>query len=180
MRLELRNCCVRDLAPGDAPSLAQNANNRKVWLNLRDRFPHPYKLDDARVFIANAMRQTPPTVWAIEADGQALGTIGLGLRTDIERISAEIGYWIGEPLWGRGIMTEAVTAVTRWSLNEFNLTRIYALPFADNAASCRVLEKAGYTCEGRLRKSAIKEGRVVDQLMYAHVVGDDSVQNVAE
>ena len=90
-------------------------------------------------------------------------------RSDIERVSAEIGYWIGEPFWGRGIMTDVLRGVTDWCLEHFQLTRIYALPFAENAASCRVLGKAGYVCEGRLRKSAIKDGKVVDQFMYAFV-----------
>ncbi len=172
MNIKLKSCCVRDLVAADAAALARHANNRKIWLNLRDRFPHPYTLDDARVFIANAARQSPQTVWAIDVAGEAAGTIGIIPRSDIERVSAEIGYWIGEPFWGRGIMTEAVKAVSEWALKEFSLTRIYALASATNAPSCRVLEKAGYVCEGRLRKSAIKDGQVLDQLLYACVVAD--------
>lgn len=173
MKLKLPSCCVRDVITADAPSLARHANNRKVWLNLRDRFPHPYTLRDAVSFIERVQEQSPPTVWAIEVAGAAAGTIGIMPRSDIERVSAEIGYWIGEPYWGRGIMTEALQAVTEWTVKEFQLTRIDALPFATNAASCRVLEKAGYVCEGRLRKSAIKDGQVVDQFMYAYVTGND-------
>jgi RimJ/RimL family protein N-acetyltransferase len=172
VKIDLKRCCVRDLVPADAASLARHANNRQIWLNLRDRFPHPYTLEDARVFIANAMRQTPPTVWTIEAGGEAIGTIGIMLRSDIERVGAEIGYWIGETFWGRGIMTEAVRAVSDWALREFGLTRIYAFTSATNAASSRVLEKAGFQFEGRLRKSAIKDGQVLDQMLYAYVVAD--------
>ena len=173
MRLDLSSCCVRDLVGGDAPSLAKYANNRKVWLNLRDRFPHPYTLPDAVSFIQHIQQQRPPIVWAIEVAGEVAGTIGIMLRSDIERISAEIGYWLGEPFWGRGIMTEILRAVTPRAMKEFRLTRIYALPFSTNAASCRVLDKAGYVCEGRLRKAAIKDRQVLDQFMYAHVAADD-------
>ena len=169
MKLALASCRVRDLTGADAALLAKYANNRQIWLNLRDRFPHPYTLRDAVSFIKHVQEQQPPTVWAIDVAGEAAGTIGIMRRSDIERISAEIGYWIGEPFWGRGIMTEVVQAVTDWCLEHFQLTRIYALPFAENAASCRVLEKAGYVCEGRLRKSAIKDGQVLDQFMYAYV-----------
>lgn len=173
MKLILKACIVRSLLIDDADSLARYANNRSIWLNLRDRFPHPYALRDAVAFIQNVQEQSPPTVWAIDVAGEAVGTIGIMPRSDIERVSAEIGYWLGEPFWGRGIMTEVLQAVTAWSMKEFELTRIYALPFASNAASCRVLEKAGYVCEGRLRKAVIKEGQVLDQFMYAYVAGDD-------
>ena len=172
MKLDLSSCCVRDLAAGDAASLAVYANDRKIWLNLRDRFPHPYTQQDAETFIAFVTQQDQPTVWAIEVAGEAAGTIGITLGTDIERVGAEIGYWLGEPYWGRGITTEALTAVTKSSLAHFQLQRIFALPFANNAPSCRVLEKAGYTREGRLRRSAIKAGQVLDQVLYAYVVPD--------
>ena len=91
------------------------------------------------------------------------------LHQDVERVSAEIGYWLGEPFWGRGIATEALDAMTRYAIETHALTRMYALPFAWNAASCRVLEKAGYVLEGRLRRSAIKDGVVIDQLQYAFI-----------
>src|SRR4029453_2198626 len=151
VRLELVSCCVRDLAAEDAASLARHANNRKIWLSLRDRFPHPYTQGDAGAFIAHVKQQEQPTVWAIDVAGEAAGTIGITLGTDVERVGAEIGYWLGESFWGRGIMTDALKAVSQWSMQRFGLARIYALPFAANAASCRVLEKAGYVCEGRMR-----------------------------
>jgi ribosomal-protein-alanine N-acetyltransferase len=172
VRLELSSCCVRDFTAGDAASLARYANNRKISRYMRDRFPHPYTLRDAASFIEHVQEQRPPTVWAIDVAGQAIGSIGMMPRSDIERVSAEIGYWIGEPFWGGGIMTEVLKSLTPWAMQEFQLTRIYALPFAKNAASCRVLEKAGYVCEGRLRKAAIKDGQVLDQLLYARVAAD--------
>ncbi|HUE74746.1 MAG TPA: GNAT family N-acetyltransferase [Pirellulaceae bacterium] len=180
MKLDLSSCCVRDFTAGDAAALVRYANNRKISRYMRDRFPHPYTLRDAASFIEHVQQQSPPTVWAIDVAGQAVGSIGLLPRSDIERVSAEIGYWLGEPFWGRGIMTEALQAVTVWALKDFQLTRIYALPFATNAASCRVLEKAGYVCEGRLQKSAIKDGQVVDQFMYACIVGDETVRSIVE
>src|SRR5207247_5429960 len=97
------------------------------------------------------------------------GGIGFQLQGDVERVSAEIGYWLGEPFWGRGIVTDALVALTEFAIATHGLTRVYAIPFASNQASCRVLEKAGYVLEGRLRRSAVKDGRIVDQLQYAFI-----------
>ena len=167
--MPLERCVVRSYRAADAPSLARHADNRNIWLNLRDAFPHPYKLEDARAFIRRALRAAPQTMFAIEVDGAAVGGIGYTTHVDVERVSAEIGYWLGEPFWGRGITTEALRAVTTHALTAHRLTRIYALPFEWNTASCRVLEKAGYVLEARLRRSAIKAGRVTDQMLYAYV-----------
>jgi RimJ/RimL family protein N-acetyltransferase len=169
MRLALESCVVRSYIPSDAPSIAKYADNRAVWINLRDRFPHPYRLEDAETFIGKVLAMEPETIFAIEVDGEAAGGIGYGLNEDVERVSAEIGYWLGEPFWSRGIMTEALAAVTRHAIENHGLTRVYALPFEWNDASARVLEKAGYIREARLRRSAIKDGRVIDQLLYAYV-----------
>jgi RimJ/RimL family protein N-acetyltransferase len=169
MLLTLNGCEVRSWRMADAGAVARHADNRQIWLNLRDLFPHPYAPADAEAFIRQSLSQNPETHFAIAVDGQAVGAIGLTLQGDVERVSAEIGYWLGEEHWGRGIATEAVTAVTRHALERFGLTRIYALPFAWNPASCRVLEKAGYVLEGRLRRAAIKDGRIVDQLLYGFV-----------
>jgi len=168
MRLELESCVVRSFRPSDAGSIARYADNREVWINLRDRFPHPYRLQDAETFIGKVLAMDPETAFAIEVDGEAAGGIGFGLQQDVERLSAEIGYWLGEPFWNRGIMTEVLAAVTIHAIETHGLTRIYALPFEWNLASARVLEKAGYRLEARLRKSAIKDGRVIDQFLYAY------------
>lgn len=167
MRLELSRCTVRPWAEADLNALARHANNRNVSIHLRDRFPYPYEPEHARKFLDWLATQDAPTVWAIEVDGEAAGGIGIEPKTDVERISAEIGYWLGEACWGRGIVTEALQAVTAEVFRHFELMRLYALPFADNPASVRVLEKAGYVLEGRLRQSAIKDGTVRDQLLYA-------------
>lgn len=168
MEIGLATGVVREWHPGDASALAKYANDRRIWLNLRDRFPHPYTLADADAFIALATGMSPTTFFAIAADGEAVGGIGYTLHQDVERISAEIGYWLGTPFWGRGIMTAALDALTRHAFAQHaDLQRIYAVPFEWSSASIRVLEKAGYRLEGRMRQSAIKDGRVSDQLLYA-------------
>jgi RimJ/RimL family protein N-acetyltransferase len=170
MRIQLTCAEVRSWQPTDAASLAVHANNRKIWRNLRDAFPHPYAIADAHAFIRSALAQVPESRLAIAVDGQAVGGIGFVLHDDVERVSAEIGYWLGEAFWGRGIMTEAVQAVTAYAIETHQLTRVFAVPYAWNHASFRVLEKAGYRWEARLRRSAIKDGQVIDQLLYAYVV----------
>ena len=167
MRLTLTRCTIRPWAGTDAESLQRHANNRNVSIHLRDRFPFPYEMQHATTFLGWIARQPAPTVWAIEVDGEAAGGIGIELHTDVERVSAEIGYWLGERYWCRGIATEALRAVTVEAFTRFEITRLYAVPFADHAASVRVLEKAGYVKEGHLRQSAIKDGTVRDQFLYA-------------
>lgn len=167
MYLECGLCIVRSWRDGDEETLPRHANNRKVWLNLRDRFPHPYTRSHAEEFIKRIKGVTPATNFAIDVEGEAVGGIGLVLHDDVERCSAEIGYWLGESFWGRGIMTAALVTVTEFAFKEFNLTRVFAVPYARNAASLRILEKAGYLFEGVMRRSAIKDGVVLDQLMYA-------------
>jgi ribosomal-protein-alanine N-acetyltransferase len=169
MRLALTSCVVRSWETRDVASLAEHANNWKIWLNLRDAFPHPYTKSHARDFIRNVRQREPQTVFAIDVDGEAVGSIGFVLHGDVERVSAEIGYWLAEPFWGRGITTEALGAVTTYAIATHGLNRIYAVPFAWNIASCRVLEKAGYVLEARLRRSAIKNGTVTDQMQYAFI-----------
>jgi RimJ/RimL family protein N-acetyltransferase len=169
MHLALATCDVRSWRRSDAEPLAAHANNRKISINLRDRFPHPYTRGDARAFIRWASQQWPETAFAIAVDDVAVGGIGFVMNADVERVSAEIGYWLGEPFWGRGITTEALAATTKYAVETHGLTRLYALPFAWNQASCRVLEKAGYVLEARLRRSAIKDGRIIDQLQYAFI-----------
>jgi RimJ/RimL family protein N-acetyltransferase len=172
MRLTLDACSVRSWEFADADCVPAYANNRKIWLNLRDAFPHPYTKQSARDWIRAVKSRSPETSFAIEVAGEAVGGIGFVMHQDVERVSAEIGYWLGEPFWGRGITSAALRAVTKYAIDTHGLTRIFAVPFAWNAASCRVLEKAGYVLEGRLRKSAIKDGQLTDQLQYAFIVPD--------
>jgi len=162
---------IRPWRSHDADALVKYANNRKVWLNLRDAFPHPYTAASAEAFLAMVERQSPTTFYAIATREEAIGSIGISLNRDVHRLTAEMGYWLAEPYWGRGIMTETVVRFTDYAFERFQLVRIYAEPYANNSASCRVLEKAGYVLEGRLRSSAIKDGRILDQFLYAQVRG---------
>jgi len=162
-------CQLRPFQFDDAPSIAFYANNRNVWLNLRDAFPHPYTLADAEQFIARVKSQKPETALAIVHQKKTIGAIGYKIGTDVERVSAETGYWIGEPFWGQGIMTEVVQALTGYIIEKHNLSRVFAVPFEWNTASHRVLEKAGFQLECRMRRSVIKEGKIIDQLLYAYV-----------
>jgi RimJ/RimL family protein N-acetyltransferase len=167
--LTLTRSTIRPLCQSDAASLANYANNRKVWRNLRDLMPHPYALSDAEWYIGHVLESPRPTSFAIDVAGAAVGVIGVRLKEDIERIGAELGYWLGEPFWGQGILSEAVPAFTRWAIAEFQLTRVEAIVFEWNPASARVLEKAGFVYEGTLRRSAVKDGQVINRLMYAYL-----------
>ena len=151
MHLECGPCVVRSWRPDDVEALARHGDNRKIWLNLRDGFPHPYTRDRAEGWIAYATNGRPETLFAIDVDGEAIGGIGFTLHGDVERCSAEIGYWLGEAFWGRGIVTAALRGLTAYAFQEHPLARIYAVPLAANTASIRVLEKAGYLCEGVVR-----------------------------
>ena len=169
MHLQLTTCAIRSWQLKDLNSLVAHANNRNICRNLRDGFPHPYSKRDGREFLRRMRIARPETTFAISVDGRAVGAIGYVLREDVDRVSSEVGYWLGEALWGRGIATEALAAITRYAIAMHGLTRLFAVPFASNTASCRVLEKAGYVLEARLRRSAIKDGVVVDQLQYAYI-----------
>jgi RimJ/RimL family protein N-acetyltransferase len=146
------------------------ANNRKIWLNLRDIFPHPYTQAEAEQWIV--IRESsggPATNFAIELQGEAVGGIGCRLLDDVHHKTAEIGYWLGEPFWGRGIATVALKQTTDYAFPTFSLERLQASVFEWNLASARVLEKAGYVLEGRLRRSIFKDGRLADSLLYARL-----------
>jgi [ribosomal protein S5]-alanine N-acetyltransferase len=167
--LDCGPCVLRPWRRGDEASLVTHANNIQVWRNLRDAFPHPYSRRDAEGWIAFASGVTPATNVAITIDDAVVGSVGVQMHEDVERVSAEIGYWVSEAHWGRGVATAALRGMTEYAFATFPLTRIYALPFRRNAASIRVLEKAGYEREGVLRRSAIKEGEILDQVVFAIV-----------
>jgi ribosomal-protein-alanine N-acetyltransferase len=169
MVLKGQRCAVRLWHATDADAIVRHANNLEVAKQLRDRFPHPYTRADATSFLRHVASAERPTNLAIEADGEAVGGIGFVCGTDVERFSAEIGYWLGQHYWGRGIATEALTLVTSHAFQSLNILRLFALPFAQNAGSIRVLEKAGYAREGILRASSVKYGEPRDQLIYARI-----------
>lgn len=158
--------------PADAESLARYANNYNVWVNVRDRFPHPYSVNDAKSWIRSATDRHPPESFAIASSKEAIGGIGLHVQSDVYRKSAEIGYWLGEPFWGKGIATAAVKAIVDYGFSTFDIIRIFAGVFESNMASARVLEHAGFTLEGRMRKSVFKAGNYLDQLSYSLLKDD--------
>jgi ribosomal-protein-alanine N-acetyltransferase len=161
---------LRSWRASDAKALVRYANNWNVWINLKDRFPHPYTPADARNWLAHCYAQQGPlTNFAMEFEDEAIGGISLDPHTDVHRVMASIGYWIGEPFWGRGFATGAVKAISAYAFQTFDLHRLQAFVFEWNTASARVLEKAGYTCEGRLKKSILKDGRIADTLLYARL-----------
>jgi len=158
---------IRSWRDTDVESLQRYANNRNIWLNLRDVFPHPYTIEDAIRWIEHASQEDPERSFAIASEEEPIGGIGLIFGDDVHRYNAELGYWLAEPFWGRGIMTGAVCAFTEYAFRRFALNRIYAEPFARNLASVRVLEKAGFSREGILRSSVVKDGVILDQIVYA-------------
>lgn len=169
MIIECSSFSIRSWQMRDALHLAQYANDKDVWLNLRDRFPHPYTYQDAKDWIEFATATKPETNFALVVDGLSVGGIGIILGEDIGRCSAEVGYWLGRPYWGQGIISEALPIFTAYTLATFGLNRIFACPFVHNQASIRVLKKAGYGWEGILRQSAIKNGELLDQALYSFI-----------
>lgn len=164
-------CRIRPWRMEDAPDLAAALNNRRVQDNLRDGLPYPYTEDNAREFIRAMLHADKHTVFAfaVTADDRTVGSIGVFRQTNIHVHTAEMGYYIAEPFWGRGLGTDAVKQASRWVFENTDILRIFAEPFAYNLASCRILEKNGFLCEGTLRSNAVKNGRVMDMKMYSLV-----------
>jgi RimJ/RimL family protein N-acetyltransferase len=169
MLLTGRRCTVRRWRMSDAGSLVRHGNNLNIAKQLRDRFPHPYTRQDAQRFLKFAVSAEESSNFAIDVHGQAVGAIGFVRHTDVERFSAEVGYWLGEDYRRRGIATEALVLLTDYVFDRVNLLRLFALPFADNEGSVRVLEKAGYVREATLRASSVKYGKPRDQALYARI-----------
>lgn len=170
---QLNTCGLRQLRESDAQSLAINANNPGIARNLRDQFPSPYKLEDAQAFIKFTQSGQPDIHLAIDVNGgDAVGVIGVRFRDDVHRLTGEVGYWIGENFWGRGIVTEALDALTDHVFQSTALIRLDAFVYAGNPASARVLEKAGYRREGVLKSYVIKNDQVLDASLYARIKGE--------
>ena len=166
MIISLNNFVLRTPLKSDAQSLAKYADNKNIWINVRDIFPHPYYEKDAVEFINQVGNIKPETHFVIANDDEAVGVIGLDRWPDVYSRSMEIGYWLAEPFWNNGICTDAVKAVVEYGFNTFNINRIFAGVFAWNKASAKVLEKAGFEFEGCCKKSIYKAGKFGDQLMY--------------
>lgn len=158
---------LRELEPNDRVRLAELANNYQVSKNLRDAFPHPYTLQDAEDFISKQLNKSPTTLFAIEYKGDHVGNIALVPCTDVYRKSAEIGYFIGEDYWQKGIASAAVKLITNYGFEQLQLCRIHTGVFEFNHASMRVLEKCGYKKEGIFKKAIFKENKLWDEHRFA-------------
>lgn len=160
---------LRPWRASDAADVAHFANNERIACNLRDVFPYPYTLDDAKSYVNSCEEagEERQLCRAIEVEGRVVGSIGVFPGNDVYRRSAELGYWLAEEYWGQGVMTAAVDQICREAFRHWDIVRIHAEPFAHNAASRRVLEKAGFALEGILRKSVVKNGQICDSCMYA-------------
>ena len=163
------NITIRKWKTEDAHDLAEALNNKKIQDNLRDGLPYPYTVTDAEWFISAMLNAEKDSAyaWAITADDKAIGSIGVFRKDNIHRYTAEMGYYIAEPYWGKGVGTIAVKEACDYIFHNTDILRIFAEPFAYNTASCRVLEKGGFVCEGILRMNAVKNGKVLDMKMYA-------------
>ncbi len=165
------DCSIRKWSLTDAAELAANLSNRKIQDNLRDGLPYPYTEQDAEEYITAMISADPDKTFAfaIVLDDKVIGSIGVFRRENIHCRTAELGYYIGEAYWGKGIMTNAVQQTCEYVFAHSDILRIFAEPFSYNVASCRVLEKAGFQFEGVLRKNAVKNGKILDMKMYALV-----------
>ena len=160
---------LREWTTEDATDLAAAINNKKVLDNLRDGIPFPYTEQDAVEFITAMLNAAKDNqyAFAITYDGKVIGSMGVFRKENVHRFTAEMGYYIAEPYWGKGIVTEAIKRMCAYIFEKTDIIRIFAEPYASNAASCRVLEKAGFQFEGVLRRNAVKNGQMMDMRMYA-------------
>lgn len=168
------NCKIRRWELSDARDLATALSNKKIQDNLRDGLPYPYTEQDGKEFISAmlAANENNTFAFAITVNGKVIGSIGAFRQGNIHRQTAELGYYIAEEYWGKGIMTEAVKQLCDYVFSNTDIIRIYAEPFAYNIGSYRVLEKAGFQYEGTLRSNALKNGNVFDMKMYSKLKTD--------
>jgi len=160
-------CTIRSWKAGDEPSLVLHANNKRVWLNLLDTFPHPYTMEDAKAWISLSSVADPEVDFAIEFNGDAVGGIGLDLHGGVLAKTGTVGYWVGEAYWRRGIATAVVSAFAPAVMRTHGLLRLEARVFSWNDASRRVLEKCGFHQEALLEKRIVKDGMILDEIVYA-------------
>ena len=165
------NCQIRPWTLEDAADLAEALNNKNIQNNLRDGLPYPYTESDALDFIQAMLNSDKDATYAfaIVFDGKVVGSIGVFRQNNIHRLTAEMGYYIAEPFWGKGLGTDAIKQVSQYIFKNTDIIRIFAEPFAYNTASCRILEKSGFVFEGTLRSNAIKNGQIIDMKLYSLV-----------
>lgn len=167
LRIPFDGGAIRAWRREDADALVRHADDYEVWKNLGDLFPHPYTSRDAKAWVAGGSESRSELSLAIELAGELAGGLGLKFSRDpIYRVTAEVGYWLGRDFWGRGSMTRVLHAFLPWAFTRFDLVRIEAGVFETNPASARALEKAGFALESRQKRYVIKEGRVLDRLLY--------------
>ena len=157
---------LRKWNEADLDSLVKYANNKNVAKWLTNGFPHPYTQEDGKTYISMVTNDNPTKVFAIEVNSEVVGSIGIYPQSDIHEKNAEIGYWLAEAYWGQGIMTKAIQEIVEYGFRTFDLVRIFARPFSTNLKSQRVLEKAGFELEARLKKALFKNGEFMDELIY--------------
>lgn len=158
---------LRSWKPEDLNDLVKFANNEKIAKYMTDQFPHPYSADDGKSFIEFATKDNPLHIFAIDINNQAAGGIGIHPQTGIQCKNAELGYWLAEPFWGKGIVTKAIAEMVDYGFTTWDIDRIFARPFGTNIASQRVLEKAGFVLEGKFKNTLFKNGEYLDELVYA-------------
>jgi ribosomal-protein-alanine N-acetyltransferase len=151
----------------DLESLVKHANNVNIARFMMDQFPHPYAEENGRAFIDWANSHQPARLFAIEVEGTAVGGIGVHPLTDISRKNAELGYWLSEKFWGKGIMSQAIRQMISYSFQNFEIQRLFARPFGTNLASQKILEKNGFVLEASIKNGFYKNGEFVDELIYA-------------
>jgi RimJ/RimL family protein N-acetyltransferase len=159
---------LRSFRMSDKEALVKYGNNKNISDNLRDRFPYPYTIEGAELFINSVLSDNEPVKnFIIEINEEAVGAISFWPGEDVYRLTAEIGYWLGEPFWGRGIMTEAISKVVDHIFTNFNIKKLFAMPFATSIGSMKALEKAGFQKEATISKGVIKNGRILDYHIYS-------------
>ena len=167
--LQGERCLLRALVPEDAPALVTHANDPAVARNMFDSFPQPYDRAAAEAWAGHEANSGEyGRVWAIVVDGGLVGCIGLVQQAGWLRCNAEVGYWLGQAHWRRGVTSDAVRQVTDWAFAvEPDITRIFASVFASNEPSQALARKCGFAREGVLKQSAIKDGKVIDRVLWA-------------
>jgi RimJ/RimL family protein N-acetyltransferase len=165
MEFHLTKSKLRPWEMDDAEHLAKYANNKNIADCLRDGFPHPYTINDARNWLKNNLTNKN-LLFAIEIKDEVVGGIGIIYQSDVYRRSVEIGYWLAEEFWNKGIMSEAIKTLVQHTFNNSDVVRIHAGIFESNTASARVLEKAGFKLEAIHKKAVFKKGKLMNELLY--------------
>jgi RimJ/RimL family protein N-acetyltransferase len=169
MRIDIAPWHLRPLKAEDVDALVKYANNADISSTMGDTFPFPYTLIDGMSWLGTAIGRDPTCQFAVASDDEMIGCVGIHPMEDVYHLSCEIGYWVAEPFWGRGVATSALIAATEYAFSQLHMIRVQARVFSNNPASARVLEKAGFQFEGTMRKSVLKRGEVLDQFLYAKI-----------